>query len=62
MGLDTAFLVLLGIAVLVLIWIIAKYNQLVGLRNRIENAWSQIDVQLKRRADQVRRLIARNPY
>ena len=57
MGLDTAFLVLLGIAVLVLVWIIAKYNQLVNLRNRIENAWSQIDVQLKRRADLIPNLV-----
>lgn len=57
MGLDTALLVLIGIAVVILIWVVAKYNQLVGLRNRIENAWSQIDVQLKRRADLIPNLV-----
>ncbi|MDI9623624.1 MAG: LemA family protein [Methanothermobacter sp.] len=33
------------------------YNSLVQLRNRVENAWSQIDVQLKRRADLVPNLV-----
>ena len=54
---GTAFLVILGIIVLGVIWIIAKYNQLVSLRNRIENAWSQIDVQLKRRYDLIPNLV-----
>lgn len=57
MDLGIALLVLLGFGVVVLIWIIAKYNQLVSLRNRIENAWSQIDVQLKRRADLIPNLV-----
>ncbi len=57
MALETALFVLLGIAVLLLIWVMVKYNQLVGLRNRIENAWSQIDVQLKRRADLIPNLV-----
>lgn len=47
-------LVLLGIFVLGLIFI---YNRLIILRNRIENAWSQIDVQLKRRYDLIPNLI-----
>ena len=34
-----------------------KYNQLVSLRNRIENAWSQIDVQLRRRYDLIPNLV-----
>lgn len=57
MDIDTALFALLAIGILIVIWIIAKYNQLVGLRNRIENAWSQIDVQLKRRADLIPNLV-----
>jgi LemA protein len=38
-------------------WIVAIYNGLVVLRNRIENAWSQIDVQLKRRTDLIPNLV-----
>ena len=48
----------LGVVALVLvIWLIAIYNGLVGLRNRVKNAWSQIDVQLKRRHDLIPNLI-----
>jgi LemA protein len=50
-------LVILGIVVVMAITVIAKYNQLVGLRNRIENAWSQIDVQLRRRYDLIPNLV-----
>ena len=39
------------------IWLISAYNRLVVLRNRIENAWSQIDVQLKRRTDLIPNLV-----
>jgi len=48
---------LLVILFVLLVWVIAKYNQLVGLRNRIENAWSQIDVQLRRRYDLIPNLV-----
>lgn len=57
MDFGTALLVILGVIVLVVIWIIAKYNQLVSLRNRIQNAWSQIDVQLKRRYELIPNLV-----
>jgi len=50
-------LVILGIVVVIAGWVIFKYNQLVGLRNRIENAWSQIDVQLRRRYDLIPNLV-----
>ena len=46
--LSIVLLVVLGIVVLLLISI---YNRLVQLRMRVDNAWSQIDVQLKRRYD-----------
>lgn len=57
MEIGTALLVLLGIVVVIVIWVIAKYNQLVRLRNRISNAWSQIDVQLRRRYDLIPNLV-----
>lgn len=47
---------LVVIAVLV-IWTIQMYNRLVGLRNRVRNAFSQIDVQLTRRYDLIPNLV-----
>jgi LemA protein len=47
----TVAVVVLVVAVLALLYVIASYNRLVRLRNRIEGAWSQIDVQLQRRYD-----------
>ena len=43
--------------VLVLLLLIWTYNRLVGLRNRVKNAWSDVDVQLKRRHDLVPNLV-----
>jgi len=40
-----------------LIWVVMTYNGLVRLRNRVENAWAQIDVQLKRRIDLIPNLV-----
>ena len=45
------------IAFLVAVWCISVYNKLVSLRNRYENAFSQIDVQLKRRYDLIPNLV-----
>lgn len=52
----TAWIVLGLIAALV-VWAVAVYNRLVQLRNRIANAFGQIDVQLKRRHDLVPNLV-----
>ncbi|MGV8168980.1 MAG: LemA family protein [Candidatus Nanoarchaeia archaeon] len=49
--------IILGVVVLILIIIIALYNGLIRLKNQIENAWAQIDVQLKRRNDLIPNLI-----
>ena len=49
--------VVLGFIVLVVVAVIGMYNALVGLRNQVKNAWSQIDVQLKRRHDLIPNLI-----
>ena len=48
---------LLGLLAAALWWAIATYNRLVQLRNRIANAFGQIDVQLKRRHDLVPNLV-----
>ncbi|MFM7534760.1 MAG: LemA family protein [Acidimicrobiales bacterium] len=50
-------IVVLVLVVLVVLYGIAAYNGLVKLRNRVENAWSQIDVQLKRRLDLIPNLV-----
>ena len=50
-------LIFLGIVVVALIFFVGMYNSLVQLRNRVKNAWSQIDVQLKRRHDLIPNLV-----
>ena len=49
--------IILLIIVILVIGTIVMYNNLVGLRNRVKNAWSQIDVQLNRRADLIPNLV-----
>ncbi len=52
------FIVLIvGVIVVLVIIVIASYNGLVRLRNRIDAAWAQIDVQLKRRYDLIPNLV-----
>jgi len=46
-----------GVIVIGIIWIISLYNTLVRIRNQVRNAWSQIDVQLKRRHDLIPNLV-----
>ena len=48
---------LLVLIIAVVIWLIVIYNSLVSLRMRVKNAWSQIDVQLKRRHDLIPNLV-----
>ena len=50
-------LIVLGIVALIVIWFIGIYNGLVRLRNGVREAWSQIDVQLKRRHDLIPNLV-----
>jgi LemA protein len=49
--------IVVGILVLLLVAGIALYNRLVTLRNRTDNSWSQVDVQLKRRYDLIPNLV-----
>ena len=50
-------LIVLAIVVVLVLIVISQYNTLVRLRNRIENSWAQIDVQLKRRWDLIPNLV-----
>ena len=50
-------LVLLGVGLLLALWLLGIYNGLVVARNRFENAFAQIDVQLKRRYDLIPNLV-----
>ena len=50
-------IVLIAVAVLLALYVIVTYNGLIKLRNRIQNAWAQIDVQLRRRYDLIPNLV-----
>jgi LemA protein len=51
------FWIFLAIVAVVALWAIAVYNGLVSGRNQAQTAWSQIDVQLKRRHDLIPNLV-----
>ena len=57
MVLGIGLLVLIALAALVIIFIISYFNRFAVLGNRIDNSLSQIDVQLKRRADLIPNLV-----
>lgn len=48
---------IIAVVILLVLWLIGTYNKLVGLRNRVRNQWSQVDVQLKRRFDLIPNLV-----
>src|SRR3954462_14016113 len=50
--------VTIGVIVIIALYILSAYNGLVGKRNRVRNAWSQIDVQLKRRHDLIPNIVS----
>jgi len=52
-----ALWIILGVVVLLLLIFAGTYNRLVALRNRIDNSWSQIGVQLRRRYDLIPNLV-----
>lgn len=54
MNILTILLVVFGALI---VWVVAKYNSLITLRNQVQNGWRQIDVQLKRRHDLIPNLV-----
>ncbi|MDA3147844.1 LemA family protein [Leucobacter sp. UCMA 4100] len=57
MDTSLVLLIVLGLVVVLGLYVAATYNSLVKLRNRVEEAWSDITVQLKRRADLIPGLV-----
>lgn len=55
---SLSVIVTIAVAIALLIWFIAVFNSLVALRVRVQNAWSDIDVQLKRRHDLIPNLVS----
>lgn len=53
----SGFWIALIIIVVLILIVIKLYNDLVGLRQRVKNGWSQIDVQLQRRFDLIPNLV-----
>jgi LemA protein len=49
--------IILGVVALLVVVLVLFYNRIVRLRNRVENAWAQVDVQLKRRYDLIPNLV-----
>ncbi|HET8985370.1 MAG TPA: LemA family protein, partial [Trueperaceae bacterium] len=50
-------LIILALLVVAALFVVSIYNRIISLENRFQNAWSQIDVQLKRRADLIPNLV-----
>lgn len=55
---STTIIIVLAVIVLLAVWVISIYNNLVRLRNNRENAFANIDVQLKQRHDLIPQLVA----
>ena len=51
------WLVILGLLIVLVLIVVGMYNKLVRLRNRSENAWAQVDVQLRKRYDLIPNLV-----
>ena len=54
---DLIYIFLIIVALLLVVWVVVIYNKLVALKNRVQEAWADIDVQLKRRYDLIPNLI-----
>ncbi len=50
-------IIILGFLAIVVLWVVLAYNSLIVLKNRVKEAWSDIDVQLKRRYDLIPNLV-----
>lgn len=56
-GISTIIIVIIGLVVVLAFYVIGVYNKLINARNKVNNQFSQIDVQLKRRADLIPNLV-----
>ena len=56
-GVAITIIVIVGILALLVFYVIGIYNKLVNARNKVENQFSQVDIQLKRRADLIPNLV-----
>lgn len=54
----TILWIVIAVVVAIILWFIAVYNGLIRLKNRVKEAWSDIDVQLKRRHDLIPNLVS----
>jgi LemA protein len=54
---DPLLWIVLGVVAVVVVWAVLTFNRLVALRTRVDNGWSQIDVQLRRRYDLIPNLV-----
>ncbi len=54
---STPLLIIIAALAIIILWLVAVYNGLIKLKNRTDEAWSDIDVQLKRRYDLIPNLI-----
>lgn len=50
--------IILGVIAFLVLWLVATYNSLIRSRNRVDEAWSDIEVQLKRRYDLIPNLVS----
>ena len=56
-GMSTGLLILIAVVVLVILWAVITYNVLIRSRNMVDQGWSGVDVQLKRRHDLIPNLV-----
>jgi len=52
-----ALILIVAVVIVVVLIVVGSYNGIVRLRNQVDNGWSQIDVQIKRRADLIPNLV-----
>ena len=57
MGSLAAAIIFIVVIIVLIIWFVGVYNRLVGLRNRVDTQWANIDVELKRRYDLIPNLV-----
>jgi LemA protein len=54
---STTLIIILAVSLIIILYIVGIYNKLVALKNRLKNAFAQIEVQLKRRHDLIPNLV-----